>query len=284
MEVKTYDELQEYVEMFKTQNIDLLIIMSRGGLGKTTTLKNTLGKNDYVYINTHSTPLRTFQLLYEKRDCPVIFDDIEHILKNPTFVSLLKALSDTSQVKELHYSTTSKSIGSVPETFATASNVCILVNEFSIKNPILAPLVDRGHYIEFNPSKEEIIKKIEEVAKSQSIAKSEMCVLDFIKENGNKIDKLSIRTYVKALQLHTYDSSKWKERFMQEIGFDEKAIQYLKLKSKYKTDNERIAHFKWSRATYFRVKQETENEDWKDSSTPVFETAIIPAVIEAYEN
>ena len=270
MIVHTYDELQEYIEMFKTQNIDLLIIMSRGGLGKTTMLKDTMGKGDYVYINTHSTPLRAFQLLYEKRDCPVIFDDIEHILKNPTFVSLLKALADTSQVKELHYTTTSKAIGSVPETFATASNVCILVNEFSIKNPILAPLVDRGHYIEFNPSKDEIIKKIKEVAKSQSIAKSEMCVLDFITENGHKIDKLSIRTFIKALQLHTYDSTKWKERFMQEIGFDDKAIEYLTLKNQYKTDNERIEHFKWSRATYFRVKQEIENSDWKDN-TPEFE-------------
>jgi hypothetical protein len=260
MELKTYKELQSYIEMFKKQKIDLLIIMSRGGLGKTTTLKNTMGKDDYVYINTHSTPLRTFQLLHEKRDCPVIFDDIEHILKNHTFVSLLKALSDTSDIKNLHYSTTSKAIGNVPETFATTSNVCILVNEFSIKNPILAPLLDRGYYVEFNPTKEEVLKKIEEIEKSQNIANLKMPVLDFIKENAHKIEKLSIRTYIKAVQLYNYDQSKWKEWFMKEIGFDEKAIDYIKLKELYKTDEERVAHYKWSRATYFRVKGEVESK------------------------
>jgi len=258
MEIKKYDELQAYIEMFKKQKIDLLIIMSRGGLGKTSLLKNTMGKDDYVYINTHSTPLRTFQMLYEKRDCPVIFDDIEHILKNQTFVSLLKTLSDTSDMKNLHYNTTSKAIGNIPEIFSTMSNVCILVNEFSVRNATLAPLIDRGHYIEFNPTKEEILKKIEEISKSQNMPLTEKCVLDFVKENASMIEKLSIRTYIKAQQLYNYDQTKWKEWFMQEIGFDEKAIDYIKLKELYNTDEERLEHYKWSRATYFRVKSEVE--------------------------
>ncbi len=51
---------------------------------------------------------------------------------------------------------------------------------------------------------------------------------------------------------------KWKERFMQMIGFDEKLIEYLKLKEKYKTDKEMIKKFSWGRSTFYRIKQEAE--------------------------
>lgn len=68
-------------------------------------------------------------------------------------------------------------------------------------------------------------------------------------------EDFSLRTYIKALQLYRDDNKKRKEKFMKMIGFDEKVVEYLKLKEKFKTDNERINNFKWSRRTYFRIKQ-----------------------------
>ena len=157
MRIKTYKELEEYIKMFQKQNCDLLVIMSKAGLGKTTTLKKIMKNDEYIYVNTHSTPLKTYLTLYEKRDGPVVFDDISEILKNNIMVSMLKSLADTSPIKELHYNTTSKLIGNAPESFKTTSNVCILVNEFDIQNKSLAPLVDRGFYVEFLPNKDEIL-------------------------------------------------------------------------------------------------------------------------------
>ena len=260
MIIKTYKELEEYVDMFKKQNCDLLIIKSRGGLGKTSTLKRVMNDTDYVYVNTHSTPLQTFKTLYEKQDCPVVFDDIDAIFSSSILVSLLKALADISPVKELHYNTTSKLIGNVPSSFKTTSKVCILLNDMDAKKGSLAPLIDRGFYLEFEPSKEEVLNRIKELAKSQSIPDFEKCVLDFIEVNYKKIEDLSLRTYMKALQLFRDNPKNWKERFMKMIGFDEKAVEYLILKERYKTDKERVEKFKWSRATFFRVKQEVEGE------------------------
>lgn len=260
MIIQTYKELREYFEMFKKQNSDLLIVMSKAGLGKTSLLKEVMGKDDYVYVNTHSTPLSTFLMLYEKRDVPVCFDDLDAIMHSPIMVSLLKSLADTTGIKELHYNSTTKLLGSAPESFKTTSNVAILVNEFNVKSPALAPIIDRGFFIEFCPSKEEIMKRIKQVSKSQSIAENEKCVYDFFEANYKKIDNLSLRTYVKALQLFRDNEANWKEKFMAVIGFDEKVIEYLKLKETYKTDNERITNFKWSRATYFRIKQEVEEQ------------------------
>lgn len=258
MIIKTYEELEEFITMFKHQNADLLIIMSNGGYGKTFILKRIMKGKDYVYVSTHSTPLKTFLTLYEKQDCPVVFDDLNAIFNSPILISLLKSLADTSPIKEVHYNTTSKLIGTAPESFKTTSNVCILLNEFDVHNATLAPIIDRGFFIEFKPSREELLNKIEEMSKSQNIVKSEKCVYEFVAKHYQKIENLSLRTYLKALQLFREDKNNWKEKFMQMIGFDEKIIEYLKLKEKFMTDNERIKNYKWSRATYFRIKQEAE--------------------------
>ena len=258
MIVKTYKELKEYLEMFKKQNADLLIIMSKAGYGKTSLLKEVMGKTDYVYISTHSTPLKTYLNLFDKKDCPVIFDDLDAIFSSSIMTSLLKSLADTSAIKELHYNTTSSLIGTVPKSFKTTSNVCILVNEFNVNSPTLKPLIDRGFYISFCPSKKEILKKIKEITRYQNIDDSEKCVLEFIEQNYQKIEDLSLRTFVKALQLFRDNPLKWKEKFMNVIGLDEKVIEYLKLKDKYKTVEDMVKNYKWSRATFFRVKQEVE--------------------------
>jgi len=260
MILKKYKELIEFFEMFRKQNADLIIVMGMAGLGKTTILKKIMKQTDYVYINTHSTPLKTYLTLYEKKDNPVVFDDVGEILRNPLMVSMLKCLSDTSPIKEVYYNTTSKLIGNAPEVFKTTSNICILLNEFDIHNKTLAPICDRGFFIEFAPDKKEVLEKIRGISKSQSIADSEKCVFKFVEQHYKKIDKLSLRTYIKALQLYRNNPKNWKEMFMKVIGFDEKLVEFLKLQEQYKTNEERIKKYKWSRATYFRVKQELEEE------------------------
>ncbi len=240
--------------MFRKQNADLLIIMSKAGLGKTTLLKEIMKGREYVYINTHSTVLKTYVDLYDKRDVPVAFDDLSSILQNSTMVSLLKSLADTSPIKELHYNTTSKLIGNAPESFKTTSNVCILLNEFDIRNKSLEPLLDRSFYISFTPSKKEILKKIKEISKNSM--DNEKCVLDFIEENYQKIENFSLRTYIKAIQLYNDNPKSWKEKVMKMIGFDEKLVEYLKLTDKYSKVDDMIRNYKWSRATFFRIKSE----------------------------
>lgn len=256
--VTTYKELKEYFEMFRRQNCDLLIVRSKAGYGKTSSLRAVMSDEDYIFINTHSTPLSTFKSLWDKRDRPVVFDDIDAIMSSPIMVSMLKALADTSPIKELHYNSTTSLLGEAPEKFTTASNVCILLNEFDAKNKSLAPLLDRGFFVEFTPSRKEIVKRIKEIAKSQSSADYQVCV-QFIEEHRDQINNLSLRTYSKAVQLYRDNPSNWKQRFLAMIGFDEKIICYLSLKEKYRSDDERLKNgWQWSRATYYRVKDEVE--------------------------
>lgn len=255
MIINTYRELEEFFEMFKKQNADLIIFVSKAGLGKTTTFKKIMGKKKHVYISIHSTPLRTYKKLYENKNRPVCIDDLDSIT-NPTMVALFKCLADTTPQKEIHWGTTSRLLGEVPEKFKTESNLCILVNQFNINNPLLVPLVNRGFDLRFEPSNLEILKKIREIAKSQNLTKSEKQVLEFIEKHYEEIKDFSLRTYIKALQLFRDNKKKWKERFMKMVSFDEKKIAVILLLEKYKTDKERIKEFekRWSRATFYRIK------------------------------
>lgn len=267
--IKTYKELESYFEMFREQHCDLLIVVSKGGLGKTTLLKNIMKNTPFVYINTHSTPLQTYKTLFENQDAPVCMDDLDAILKNNIMVSLLKSLADTRPIKEIHYSTTSKLIGDAPSSFNTGSNVCLILNEFDVNNKALEPILDRGFFIEFIPTRDEVLKKISYIMRSQSLTESEKCVYDFLKDNYKKIDNFSIRTYKKAQQIYRFDPSTWKEKFMQMIGFNEKVIEYMKIKERYpdsvkKQEEEfiKVMRNKYnigSRATFFRVKQDVED-------------------------
>lgn len=261
MIIKTYKELEQFYKMFAQQTCDLLIVMSKGGLGKTSMLKKVMKNTEFVYINTHSTPLQTYKTLFDKQDCPVVMDDMDAVLKNNIFVSMLKALADTKPIKELHYSTTSKLIGNAPESFKTASNACLILNEFDVNNKALQPILDRGFYVEFLPGKKEIMKKIRQISKAHSTEDEQNEVLAFLEKNACKIDDFSLRTYQKALQLYRFDKSTWKPMFMKMIGFNEKVIKYLELKEKHQKDKDRIndKEWIWSRPTYFRIKQEVEN-------------------------
>lgn len=254
MKIRTYKKLKEYIGMFKNKNADLLIIKSRAGLGKTTLLKGIMGK-EFVYVSTHSTPLKTYINLYENRDKPVCFDDMSSLLTSGIMISMLKCLAETTKEKELFYETTSTLIGDTPSSFKTTSNACLLLNQFDEKNPILVPIIDRGFFIEFNPSKKEILKQIKKFASS---GKSEICVYEFVKKYHQIIKGFSLRTYVKALQLHKEYGNKWKEEFKRLVSFDEQIIEYLELKKKYKKERERKEHFSWKKTTYYKVKKEVE--------------------------
>lgn len=255
MIIKTYLELEEFVEMFRRQNADLIIIKSRAGLGKTSLLKKKMGsRKNWVYANTHSTPLKTYLELHDKIDLPVVFDDIDSILSNPIMISLLKSLADTSQIKELHYHSTTKLLKDVPESFETKSNCCLLLNDFDTRNTTLLPLIDRAFFLDFRPSREEILEKMREINKER-FKNNE--VFGFIEANYKVIreDDFTLRIFVKGVQLYQDNLQKWKERFMEMVEFDEKLILYIQLQEKYPTQNERLSHWKWSRGTYFNISR-----------------------------
>ena len=78
--ITTYRELHEFVAAFGDGHLNMLVICSRGGLGKSEAVRRTFDGKDVVRIGGHVTPLKLYELLYDGRDKPVVFDEIDGLL------------------------------------------------------------------------------------------------------------------------------------------------------------------------------------------------------------
>lgn len=242
--------------MFRDGNCDLLILESRGGYGKSTIVNAVMEETKHLKILSHVTPMKFFISGYLYRDCPIICDDTDSLVTNKENVAILKMLCETQKTKEISWLTTSKILkaNEIPNKYETKSRVMIICNSFNILNRNVSSLTDRGFHIRFVPSKSELLTKIKEIAVNY---KNEADTEEIIKiiEKYARFCKLSLRSFVKGCFLYKQDKDNFRDRLLQELEISEKMILLDKLLLKYDNDQERLEHWNYSRATYYRTKQ-----------------------------
>lgn len=147
-----YKLLKESLRAICNENINILILVGEAGMGKTFDTLEYLKENsiDYTYINSYSTPLSFYEILYKNAEKKiVIFDDVSSI-GNPIILSLLKSACWTSNNKRIvsYYSTTKVlNERELPESFEFDARVILIFNE-RIKG--YKPIINRGVKINFN--------------------------------------------------------------------------------------------------------------------------------------
>jgi len=252
--IDKYKELENFARMWIKKKADLVIIVSKGGLGKTHTIKNIANKYKYIYINTHTTPLKTYLELYKNRDLAVWFDDFDEFLKNGIMVSLAKQLAETREIKEIHYHTTDPKAIEIPR-FYTKSNLLVTANSFKAKNGNIKALADRGFFLEFKPGKEEILKKMRQIVKEEKINKE---ILEFLEEYSDYATNFSLRTLIKAKQLYEHNKKNWRNYILRDMKVDKRVIYFKRLEKSNLSVNEQAKRwcrkFDKSRKTYFNFK------------------------------
>jgi hypothetical protein len=248
-----YNELDEYVKAFGRKNMNLLIIVSRGGLGKTTISENALMELDPIIFKGHVTPLAMYKELLERnneeKDFVAIFDDVDSLLQNKTNVALLKQICETKENRPVKYFTTSKLLGDLPQEFETSCKVLMLVNDLNlfIENPALKALYTRAHVVQFEPSNDEILEYLKSFSRDGQIVKFIESYIDFSKE-------LNFRIYERAIELKKAKLD-WKKEIINSLQIDSKLFEMSFLLETYKTDLERIKNFSGERASYYRTKK-----------------------------
>ena len=257
--IKTYDKLNIFLDRWLSGTIDLLIIESEAGLSKTHTAKERLKGIPHLFINSHVTPLENYKQLYEHRGELIWYDDVSLLLLNAIQVSLLKQVTDTHIKKVISYFTTSELIGNAPNKFVTMSRVLITCNKLDGENPHIKAIKDRGFFVKFEPTRKEILNKMNEVVTTYPLLEpsERQEVLQFIKQHSKHMKQLSLRCLVKGFQLYNYYKMKeicWKEDLLKELGLSEKLIAINQLLINYNTDEERLKSWSWSRASFYNYK------------------------------
>ncbi len=249
--IKTYSELAEYMEAFGNKKLNLMIIVSRGGLGKTFIAEEKLMEQAPIVFTGHVTPLGMYKELLqrnrEEKDFLVIFDDVDTLMLNKTNVALLKQLCDTREEKTIKYFTTSPILKSISAEFETSCKVLMLMNDLHTDDKNLNALLTRAHLVYFNPPDTEIITYL----KTFGVEKD---ILNFIEKYARFSKTLNLRSYKRATELKAAKLN-WKEEILDELNIDTRLFEIEQLLSKYKTDKEREEHFSESRPQYFRFKR-----------------------------
>ncbi len=260
--IKDYKALYEYVSAFGYKKLNLLIIVSRGGLGKTFITEEALIQHGPIIFTGHVTPLGMYRELLqrnkEEKDFIVIFDDVDTLMLNKTNVALLKQLCDTREDKTIRYVTTSPILRGLQPEFETSCKVLMLMNDMKTEDKNLNALLTRAHLINFNPPDTEVIRQMKTFADDKEILK-------FIELYAPFSKTLNFRTYKRAVELKSVRLD-WKQEVINELNVDQRLFEIETLLRKYKTDQDREKHFSDSRATYYRYKKIflSKNADFED--------------------
>jgi hypothetical protein len=249
--ISTYQELSEFVDRFAKGYLPMLVICSRGGLGKSEEARSRLDRTRVVEIGGHVTPLKLFELLYEGRDKPVYFDEIDELLGNPQHVGLLKQLCETRHRKRVMWASTDRRVLEITggnTHFVTRSKVLMLCNSFDAFNANAAAFMTRALPVRFMPGCNEVLAKIESFAKDPE-------VVEFLRQFHGALRTFNLRTYGRLEHLKNADLD-WQRYALQETDTHPKVREIADLLERFNTDLERLEQYPGSRRDYYNWKPE----------------------------
>ncbi len=192
--IRDYEKFENYISKFAEGHLNLLILISSAGTGKSHSVRRKIGEAA-LWIEGSASAFGMYQALYRNRHLPVVIDDVDELFRDRSCVRLLKCLCQTDPVKRVGWYTNATKAGSgIPVEFETTSQTIIIANEWETINHNVGAVQDRGHLIFFEPTLEAMHRKVAEWFWDQEI-------YDFVGENLFLFPKLSVRNYVNASEL-----------------------------------------------------------------------------------
>lgn len=213
--LKKHEVAERFIRGLTQGHIHSFLLIGRGGTGKTEITLKTLTElklrenQHFLYINNHITPKRFFQILkaVNRLQQPriLILDDFDIILKNKTIVGMLRSAlwgNLNGQRKICWYSTTSQE----DEEFYFKGKLIFLLNNLSMKDPLIRALISRGFYYNLTLTNPEILSLMRERIKEpygNLELRQRKKILDFIVKAGADSKKLTLRTLELGMTLFT---------------------------------------------------------------------------------
>lgn len=246
LECTTYEELSTWINAWATvRKMPLVVITSRGGLGKTQHARHALDGEPHLWIHGHVTPMQLYLSLYDHCHQPIVIDDVDQLLHNTNNVATLKALCDSVELRRVAWSSTSKLLEDRLQWFDTTSPVLILANDLKQLDANVAALSTRAIHLQFHPPADAVFNYCERWAPEKRI-------LAWFRRHRHLFPTFTPRDYALAVQMR--DSKlDWQAAFLKQV--DPQIAEVVALMKNHPADAARIKSFSGSPATYYRVKK-----------------------------
>lgn len=218
--------------------VTALIVSGAAGVGKSYTVEEVLeeqaqlGRTRYNVIKGTITPIQLYRTLYEYQDpgSVVVLDDADGILFNEDALNLLKGALDTTGRRKISWLTEGISRGddALPSSFEYKGTIIFITNiDFqrivdegrSKLAPHFEALLSRSLYLDLTlRSKRDLMCWIRHVVMSNEMLvkrgltlKQSEEVLDFLRNNIDRLRTVSLREAIKASSLLLTDPENWQQ-------------------------------------------------------------------------
>ena len=201
VKITTYQDLVDRINIFKNCDIPLLILVGGPGLGKTTVVSSTLGK-ELALIEGHTTAFSLYETLYHNKDKFVVIDDVDGLYADRNCVRVLKMVCQSNEIKSVSWHSQLSKLRreGLPSRFHTSSRVVIISNDWRTLNKNIASLEDRASVYDFEPTTEEVHAEAAKWFKDK-------VVYDWFGANLYRIKRPSFRHYIRAAGIRKGDPS-----------------------------------------------------------------------------
>jgi excisionase family DNA binding protein len=214
--VKDYEEFTSYALDFADTIYHFLLVCGPPGNGKSQTFRNALGGRPHKWIDNHASPVGVYCAAYTANDAPIVLDDVNHFLANRIALPLMKALTQTDEVRHVSWESPVAELKhqGVPREYDTRSNIVFIANWWNVHNIDMEAIQSRADLgIAFFPERHTI---------HEQVGRLRWCPADvykFVERYLPSIPLYSMRTYRTAM---TFKKSKriasWKDHCLKVWG------------------------------------------------------------------
>jgi hypothetical protein len=235
-----FDILNDLTRGARAGDIRALFVCGAPGVGKTYGVEKTLQDESlvdilsdvpvkYQVISGAMSPVGLYMKLYEFRDenNVLVIDDCDSVFRDELCLNLLKAASDTSKHRMIHWNVDSVSLrkDDVPNDFEYKGSLVFISNlnfsnirSQSMRSHMTA-LMSRAFFLDLtiHTTREKLIRIEDLIINKKMLASFKLSdemsdsVMNFVRDNASRWNELSLRTVIKLAGLaRTFkDSSRW---------------------------------------------------------------------------
>lgn len=209
---------KDYVRtLLRADTVHALVIEGEAGLGKSFTTVQTLKEaglkaEDFVVINSHSTPLELYHLLYNNRNEIVILDDIGSLWDDKISIGIILAAlwNPTGKRMVSYFSSTSKL--NAPQQFEFGGKIIILTNRLPQE---LETIRSRCFCLTLKFSFAEKLRLIRAMC---DINKMPFEIVEFIEQSARPVHKLNFRLLFKIYEIYRHNiNNGWQRLAMEQF-------------------------------------------------------------------
>src|SRR4051812_43506145 len=93
-EIYTYEELREWWDDFYGGAINFFALIGPRGTGKSTVAKDYMTNRPHLYHKGVISPRGLYEMLFQYRDLPLVFDDVLSLLSNRDCAATVNSVCD----------------------------------------------------------------------------------------------------------------------------------------------------------------------------------------------